>query len=230
MSGNQSLETLQREMRRCRLCLDAGYDIEPGAVFSGGRAARAMLVGQAPGRTEAETGRPFNAGSGRRLFQWLAVAGWEEATFRARHYMTAVTKCYPGPSDSGKGDRLPGRAEQKLCAPFLAQELALIRPRLLLLVGGVAIKQLYPQPGPLRQVIGSAARFPLATDGTGTQFEVGTAEVTRSLASESPEEYRWMVPLPHPSGASLWPNRPENKALIDRALALLGALRIALEL
>jgi len=103
-------------------------------------------VGQAPGVTEAQVKRPFNASSGRRLFQWLAQAGLEEADSRARYYMTAVTKCYPGKHPSGKGDRKPSRAEQKLCRPFLEQELALVQPRVLLAVGGLAIGTLLGQP------------------------------------------------------------------------------------
>ena len=76
------LQQLHEEMRACRRCLEAGHDIVPGAVFQGRLGARVMLIGQAPGVTEVEAKRPFNAGSGRRLFQWLGAAGWEEDTFR----------------------------------------------------------------------------------------------------------------------------------------------------
>jgi uracil-DNA glycosylase len=184
---------LQAEMRACTRCLEAGYQIAPGAVFSGPAPAPLMLVGQAPGVTEAETKRPFNASSGTRLFQWLAEAGLEEGEFRARYYMTAVTKCYPGKHPKGKGDRKPSRAEQALCRPFLERELALVRPRVLLAVGGLAIETLLGQKLRLDQAVGRV-------------FEV---------------EGRHVLPLPHPSGASLWPNRPANQARIRRALALL---------
>ena len=100
---------LQSRMRACRRCLEAGYTITPGAVFSGPAPTPLMLVGQAPGVTEAQAKRPFNASSGRRLFEWLGEAGFEEANFRARYYMTAVTKCYPGKHPKGKGDRKPSR-------------------------------------------------------------------------------------------------------------------------
>jgi uracil-DNA glycosylase len=152
-----------------------------------------MLVGQAPGVSEAESKRPFNASSGRRLFQWLAQAGLEESEFRTRYYMTAVTKCYPGKHSKGKGDRKPSRAEQKLCRPFLEWELDVVRPRILLAVGGLAIETLLGQRLRLAQAVGRLFR----SDG------------------------RWVLPLPHPSGASLWPNRPENQARIEQALALL---------
>jgi uracil-DNA glycosylase len=152
-----------------------------------------MLVGQAPGVTEAEAKRPFNASSGRRLFQWLAEAGFEETDFRTRYYMTAVTKCYPGKHPKGKGDRKPSRAEQKLCRSFLQRELALVQPRVLLAVGGLAIETLLGRSLRLDQAVGRV-------------FEVNG---------------RYVLPLPHPSGASLWPNRPENQARIEKALAIL---------
>jgi uracil-DNA glycosylase len=188
-----AFERLRAEMRACRKCLDAGYDIIPGAVFSGTAPAPLMLVGQAPGVTEAQVKRPFNASSGRRLFQWLAEAGLEEADFRAAYYMTAVTKCYPGKHPQGKGDRKPSRAEQALCRPFLDRELALVQPRMLVAVGGLAIETLLGRKVRLDEAVGRA-------------FEV---------------DGRWILPLPHPSGASLWPNAPRNRARIQQAMALL---------
>jgi uracil-DNA glycosylase len=180
-------------MRACRHCMEQGFDIAPGAVFSGAVPAPLMLVGQAPGVTEAEVKRPFNASSGQRLFQWLAPAGLQEEEFRVRYYMTAVTKCYPGRHPKGKGDRKPSRAEQKLCRPFLDRELALVQPRILLAVGGLAIEALLGQRLRLDETVGQV-------------FQV---------------DGRWVLPLPHPSGASLWPNQPENQLLIQQAMAVL---------
>lgn len=74
-------DALQKEMRLCRICLLAGYFVQPPAVTKGSLGAKIMTIGQAPGITEVEAGRPFNAGSGRRLFQWLAEAGIEEDWF-----------------------------------------------------------------------------------------------------------------------------------------------------
>ncbi len=193
---------LQTEMQDCRKCLDADYDIVPGAVFSGPVSAQVMVIGQAPGVTESQVKRPFNGTSGTRLFQWLAEIGWEEATFRARHYMTAVTKCYPGKAKSGKGDRAPSRAEQKLCRPFLNCELTLVDPKLILPVGRLANEVFFD-------------KFKLA-DIVGT--------------CKQDDQGRYIVPLPHPSGASLWLNRPEHQARVAKALALLKRLRGKLDL
>lgn len=161
-----------------------------------------MIVGQAPGVTECETGRPFNGSSGQRLFDWLVEAGWGESAFRATQYMTAITKCYPGKSPNGKGDRAPTRAEQRLCAPYLKQELALVQPEVVVPVGSLAV----------RRFLG-AVRL---TDVVGTVMEGS--------------EGRLIVPLPHPSGVNLWLNRPENQARVTEALAHLQQLREELTL
>lgn len=193
----KGLSELHAEMRACRRCKEAGYSITPGAVVSGPASARLMIVGQAPGSTECESGRPFSGPSGTRLFDWLAQAGWDEASFRATQYMTAITKCYPGRSPNGKGDRSPTRGEQKLCAPYLGRELALVQPEILVPVGSLAT----------RRFLGSVR----LTDVVGTVMEG--------------EGDRLVVPLPHPSGVNLWLNRQENQERVTRALEHLEQLR-----
>jgi uracil-DNA glycosylase family 4 len=221
---SSELKLLDSQLSACRLCLVAGFEITPGAIFSHPPASDVVLIGQAPGITEVEAQRPFNAGSGRRLFQWLEGAGWQEDDFRSRYVMTAVTKCYPGKGSNGKGDRVPSRAEQKLCRPFLERELAIYRPRLIIPVGGLAIKLFYKASLRLKEIIGTAVyvgqedlKNPFAATKKGDRLSQFDAAL--------PQDGRWLVPLPHPSGASLWPNKPENKALIDRAVAILGQIR-----
>lgn len=188
-----ALADLHARLQVCRLCLQAGYEIFPRAIFSGEIAARMMIIGQAPGITEKEAGRPFNAGSGTRLFQWLAEAGIEETWFRRSQYMTSVTKCYPGRSKSGSGDRVPTRSEQRLCRPYLDAEIALVDPELILPVGRLAINLFFPPSLALDQVI-------------GTQKQV---------------DGRWVIPLPHPSGASRWHQSEANRRLVQQAIGLL---------
>jgi uracil-DNA glycosylase family 4 len=201
--ASPELDRFHTQLRACRKCLDAGYVITPGAVFSGTASARLMLIGQAPGVTEAEVKRPFNGTSGTRLFQWLAQAGWSEADFRARAYMSAVTKCYPGKDRGGKGDRVPSRAEQALCRPFLERELSLVNPEVIVTVGRLALELFYAGGVKLAEVVGTYKRD---------------------------EQGRIIVPLPHPSGASLWLNRPAHRAKVDQALQILAQLKEDLDL
>ena len=191
-----TLEDLHTDMRSCRLCVDAGYEITPPAVVAGSMGAKIMTIGQAPGITEVEAGRPFNAGSGQRLFKWLAGIGIEEHWFRTTQYMTAVTKCYPGRAKGGSGDRVPSRAEQNMCRSYLDQEIAIINPKLIIPIGKLAIELFYPRGLKLTEII-----------GTEKEFKNGY----------------WVIPLPHSSGASRWHQIPENRTLIQDAVALIGA-------
>jgi uracil-DNA glycosylase len=226
-------------MHACRRCLQAGYAITPDAVFRGSPGARVMLVGQAPGITEVKAKRPFNASSGTRLFQWLGQAGWDETEFRETHYMTAVTKCYPGKDKSGQGDRVPSKAEQSFCRPFLEREIALVNPQLMILVGGLAIKLLYPAKMKLNEVVGTAVYFPPETLAHPVNFNYTDAITVQSDGKQlsvngkpitDNRNGRFVVPLPHPSGASLWPNKPANQRLIAQAIHVLHTIRAAFAL
>lgn len=187
-------DTLQKEMRLCRACLQAGYFVQPPAIAKGNPGARIMTIGQAPGVTEVVAGRPFNAGSGKRLFQWLAQAGIDEDWFRKTQYMTAVTKCFPGKIKNGSGDRVPSRAEQELCRHFLEEEIALIDPVLIIPIGRLAIERYFGKENTLEDLIGTEKKI----------------------------ESRWVIPLPHPSGASRWHQIPTNRKRIDKAIQLIA--------
>jgi len=189
---------LFENLSSCRKCAEAGYQIGSAPIFSGAPGAVFMTVGQAPGRHEAEvTHLPFSGPAGKRLFRWLAAAGFDEADFRATQAMTAITKCYPGPHPAGRGDRVPSRKEQALCAPWLEEELSVINPSVLILIGGLAIGRFLGTDRPLTGLIGD--RFDL--------------------------NGRIVVPLPHPSGASQWFNLPANKERLAQALEILRSLR-----
>jgi uracil-DNA glycosylase len=220
------LQQLQEQMRACRLCLQAGHQITPGAVFTGHASAEVMVIGQAPGMTEVEAGRPFNASSGRRLFQWLGRAGWQEDDFRARHYMTAVTKCFPGKSASGRGDRVPSKDEQAFCRPYLEDEVRFVNPRLIIPVGSLAIGLFYPRSSKLKDLIGAANYLsPEVLARAADAFNLAKSERHESYGHKLPREGRWIVPLPHPSGASAWPNQAGNRELIAQATEILSQLR-----
>ena len=152
---SRKLGQLHAKLNTCRLCSAAGHFIVPPAIYSGTALARVMIIGQAPGVTEVEAGRPFNAGSGTRLFKWLGEAGFEEDAFRSEQYMTSVTKCFPGKSKSGGGDRVPSREEQILCRSYLNREIELINPELIIPVGRLAINLFFSASMPLREIISS---------------------------------------------------------------------------
>src|SRR6185295_7836880 len=103
----------------------------------------------------------------------------DEERFRDQVYMAAVCRCFPGKADGG-GDRVPSRDEVERCSRHLRAEVKLLRPRLVIPVGKLAIAQLYPDLDKLTDVIGTQRKAELS----GHSFD--------------------MIALPHPSGASTW--------------------------
>jgi len=166
-------------------------------IVSLAKAPKVMLIGQAPGQVESAGGRPFAGRAGKTLFKWFERAGLDEVTARKKIYIAAVTRCYPGPHKSGRGDRVPSPREQRECSAWLESELRIIRPKLLIPVGKLAIARFLPGK-PLDELIGRAHTV---------EYEGGT-----TLA----------IPLPHPSGASSWIHQGDHPKLLDRALKLIG--------
>jgi uracil-DNA glycosylase len=187
----RSLASLQRDNSVCRACVEAGYPLESLPVFEGFAGQTAMIVGQAPGIVEGAERRPWRGRAGQTLRRWLDL---DEEAFYATFYCCSVTRCYPGRHPSGRGDRPPSPRELELCRFWLDWELRLLRPRLVVPVGGLAIKR----------VLGISG----LTGCIGSRFDLG--EVVA-------------VPLPHPSGASGWLNSLENRKRLQEALELLRA-------
>jgi uracil-DNA glycosylase len=120
------------------------------------------------------------------LRRWLEL---DEETFYGTFYCASVTRCYPGRARSGRGDRTPTPAEQDLCAFWREWELALVRPQLIVTVGGLAA----------RRLLGVKS----VTDCVGIRYELDDGAIA--------------IPLPHPSGASGWLNVPANRARVQEA-------------
>lgn len=187
-SAYRSLASLQRDLSACRACVEAGYPLESLPVRNVHAGQRAYMYGQAPGVVEGDERRPWRGRAGRTLRRWLEL---EEEEFYTTFYCASVTRCYPGRAASGRGDRTPTPREQDLCAFWREWELEILRPRLIVPVGGLAIKRLLGISG-LASCI-------------GCRYELDGAAV---------------IPLPHPSGASGWLNLPANRELTARAADL----------
>src|SRR5881397_1668834 len=108
-------------------------------VFEGRPGQRAYILGQAPGVVEGVERRPWRGRAGRTLRRWLEL---DEEEFYATFYCASVTRCYPGRAPTGRGDRTPTRPEQELCSFWREWELRLLRPELVVTVGGLAARRL----------------------------------------------------------------------------------------
>jgi len=115
--------------------------------------------------------------------------------------LSSLTRCDPGRNPRSDGDRRPSPQEVALCRPFLEAELQLLRPKVVLLVGSMAIEA-YLGKGKLEDMIGTFH------ESDGMLF----------------------LPLAHPSGVSRWLNDPEHLKLHQRSLKILAEWRVAYKL
>lgn len=198
MNYNNScpLHVLQTELRACRKCEDAGYIEEARPLVAGNADAPFMVIGQAPSRTAHETRTFYLGPAGQKLKSWFVEAGFAPDDFGTRVYLAAITRCFPGRLPGSSKDRLPSRAEQALCRPWLDQELSLVKPQVVVLFGGLAITTFLSRR-PLNELVGQTWQ----KDG------------------------RSYIPFPHSSGASTWLNVPEHRLLLADAITRLREAR-----
>lgn len=190
-SRYRSIASLQRDNRVCRACAEEGFPLYSLPVVQPYTGQRAYIHGQAPGELEGIERLPWRGRAGRTLRRWLEL---DEDEFYATFYCASVTRCYPGKAPSGNGDRTPAPREQQLCSFWRVWELRLIRPELILVVGGLSA----------RRLLGITN----LTESIGERFELDGAAA---------------VPLPHPSGTSRWHNEPANRDRLALALELVSS-------
>lgn len=148
--GAASIAELRSAAAGCRGC--HLYRDATQTVFGAGPAqARVMLIGEQPGDVEDRRGAPFVGPAGKMLDRAIEQAGLD----RSDAYVTNVVKHFKfKATDTGKRriHQNPNRAEMVACMPWLAAELRLVRPRVLVALGGTALKALL---GPSATVSGS---------------------------------------------------------------------------
>ncbi len=182
-----------RALLRCQRC----PRMQSTPVSGGAIVSDVMIIGQAPGPREPTLKRPFAHTAGKTLFRWFEqFCGMDEAAIRSKIYFAAVCRCFPG-KNSGGTDRVPAPDEIRNCALWMDDEIRILRPRLIIPVGRLAIVQ-FIDCAKLETVIGRKFRVVHA----GHRFD--------------------LIPLPHPSGASPWHKIPPGKALTERALKLIA--------
>ena len=189
-SSYRSIASLQRDNGVCRACVDAGYPLESLPIVLPYTGQRAYILGQAPGVQEGQERLPWRGRAGKTLRRWLQM---EDDEFYGTFYCASVTRCYPGRAALGRGDRTPAPREQELCAFWREWEFALMRPRLIVTVGGLAARRL-----------------------------LGLKSVTECVGGRYDLEGAIAIPLPHPSGASSWLNDPANRARVADAARVIS--------
>ena len=135
-----TLRTLRQAAARCRGC--RLWAVGTQTVFGEGPArARVLIVGEQPGDQEDREGRPFVGPAGRLLDEALAEAGID----RGEVYVTNAVKHFMwerGEKSKRRIHKKPNDAEIRACRPWLDQELALVKPEVVICLGATAAQGL----------------------------------------------------------------------------------------
>ena len=166
-----SWELFERQVDACRLC-PLCERIRHKVPGQGDRSAPLMLIGEGPGEVEDAQGLAFVGPAGQLLTKMLAAIGLP----RERVYICNVVKCRP------PGNRVPEEAEIQACMLHLRMQVALVRPRVILLLGA------------------TAARATLGPD-TRIMRDRGVWQERKGV---------WMMPTWHPSALLRFPERKQT--------------------
>ena len=125
-STYRSLASLERDLRGCRACVEAGHPLESLPVLAPLAGQRAYLFGQAPGIQEGVERRPWRGRAGQTLRRWLEL---DEDDVLRDLLLRFGDALLPGPRRPGAAIARPTPEEQRLCAFWRERELAILRPR-----------------------------------------------------------------------------------------------------
>ncbi len=196
-----AVTTLQQRILCCRLCQEHGYIPVAHPIVSGRASDRILIIGQAPGHRSIAKDKPFSGPGGRILQKWLEQAGFPPGYLHEHTYLSSLTRCDPGKNPRGDGDRRPSPPEVALCQPYLEAEFRLVRPKVVLLVGTMAIEAFF-----------------------------GKIRLEEAISTYRERDGMLLLPLPHPSGVSRWLNDPAHQQLHRQALTLLAEWRVTYRL
>ena len=122
------LESACNSCSRCKLCEQRKNVV----IGTGNRTADIMLIGEGPGEQEDLQGVPFVGAAGKLLDSMLSIIDLD----RTNCYISNVVKCRP------PFNRDPSDDEQAACAPYLAQQIALVQPKIIICLGRIAASKI----------------------------------------------------------------------------------------
>lgn len=130
-SREDTLGKISCEVLSCSLCglARTRTNAVPG---EGSTSAKIMLIGEAPGKSEDKSGRPFVGSAGKILDASLKKAG----ILRSEVFITNVVKCRP------PANRVPHDDEIKACRMYLERQISIIKPRIICILGRTAYSTL----------------------------------------------------------------------------------------
>jgi DNA polymerase len=141
----ERMEALRAAAVGCGLCPNLAA-ARAQVVFGHGRVEAAlMIIGEAPGAEEDQEGRPFAGDAGELLEKMLKVMGLSMAEV----YATSVLKCHPFVAGEPGALRPPHAEELERCLPYLAAQISLVQPKVIVALGAGAMHALFGGKTPM---------------------------------------------------------------------------------
>ena len=137
----EEFESKCRSCKACRLC----ETVTNVVIYRGARTAPLMIIGEAPGATEDEQGKPFVGKSGQLLQNLLETYGFDKKDY----HICNIVKCRP------PENRRPLPDEIAACKKHLAEQFRMVRPKVILLCGSTAYEAFYGNKPVMKNVRGS---------------------------------------------------------------------------
>jgi uracil-DNA glycosylase len=148
---------LQAEVLACQKCPHLAASRNKVVFGVGNPKAELMFVGEAPGADEDLQGEPFVGRAGELLTKIIQAMGFR----RSEVYIANVLKCRPDLPPGTSGNRPPTPEEMETCLPYLRRQIELIKPKVMVALGGVAMRGLFGKSEPMKNLRGRWHQFGL---------------------------------------------------------------------
>lgn len=154
-AATETYEELRARVLVCTKCPHL-VAFRHSVVFGvGNPRAEVMFVGEAPGADEDMQGEPFVGRAGELLTKIIQTMGYQ----RSEVYIANVLKCRPDIPPGTPGNRQPTPTEMATCLPYLRQQIELIQPKLMVALGGTAMRGLFGKDEPMKLMRGRWHEF-----------------------------------------------------------------------
>lgn len=155
-AGKQAaLDALRQRVLSCRKCQHLAESRRNVVFGVGNPAARLMFVGEAPGAEEDEQGEPFVGKAGQLLTKIIQTMGLK----REEVYIANILKCRPDTPGQATGNRKPTPTEMTTCLPYLLEQIKIIKPEVIVALGGTAVEGLFGKTQGITKVRGQWLEF-----------------------------------------------------------------------
>ncbi|MGB9475431.1 MAG: uracil-DNA glycosylase [Candidatus Udaeobacter sp.] len=146
----QILASVRDRVCGCTKCAHLANSRTQTVFGVGNPDAEIMFIGEAPGADEDQQGEPFVGRAGQLLTKIIKAMGFA----REEVYIANILKCRPDMPPGSFGNRAPTPAEMQMCRPYLAEQIDIIQPKVLVALGAVAVEGLLGARGTMRELRG----------------------------------------------------------------------------